>query len=96
MNLFQRYLAEEFAEDYQEGRLSRRDALKLIVSVTGTCLPQIRLATCTLPPEEMSATSAPTDLPPTDSPTTRPPPQTYRQLILFHLTLLHLHPPTGQ
>jgi hypothetical protein len=30
MNLFQRYLAEEFAEDYEEGRLSRRDALKLI------------------------------------------------------------------
>jgi carboxymethylenebutenolidase len=36
MNDFQRYLAEEFAEDYQEGRLSRRDALKLIASVTGS------------------------------------------------------------
>ena len=28
MNYFQRYLAEEFAEDYQEGRISRRKALK--------------------------------------------------------------------
>jgi carboxymethylenebutenolidase len=36
MNDFQRYLAEEFLEDYQEGRLSRRDALKLIASVTGS------------------------------------------------------------
>ncbi len=36
MNIFQRYLAEEFAEDYEEGRLSRREALKLIVSVTGS------------------------------------------------------------
>jgi len=36
MNDFQRYLADEFAEDYQEGRLSRRQALKLIASVTGS------------------------------------------------------------
>ena len=36
MNDFQRYLAEEFAEDYQEGRISRREALKLIASVTGS------------------------------------------------------------
>jgi len=36
MNLFQRYLVEEFAEDYEEGRISRREALKLIASVTGS------------------------------------------------------------
>jgi carboxymethylenebutenolidase len=36
LNLFQRYLAEEFAEDFVEGRLSRRAALKLIGSVTGS------------------------------------------------------------
>lgn len=36
MNDFQRYLAEEFAEDYQEGRISRREALRLIASVTGS------------------------------------------------------------
>ena len=38
MNYFQRYLAEEFAEDYQEGRISRRKALKLIASVTGSAV----------------------------------------------------------
>ncbi len=38
MNHFQTYLAEEFAEDYQEGRLNRREALKLIASVTGSLL----------------------------------------------------------
>ena len=35
MNYFQKYLAEEFAEDYQEGRLSRQAALELISSITG-------------------------------------------------------------
>jgi carboxymethylenebutenolidase len=38
MNYFQTYLSEEFAEDYQEGRISRRQALKLISSVTGSLL----------------------------------------------------------
>ena len=67
MNIFQRYLAEEFAEDYQEGRLSRRDALKLIVSVTGSLLiANSILAACMPPPE--------TDSPPaTNSPTAGPP-----------------------
>jgi carboxymethylenebutenolidase len=36
MNYFQQYLAEEFAEDYQEGRLSQRQAFDLILSVTGS------------------------------------------------------------
>jgi hypothetical protein len=34
MNTFQRYLVDEFAKDYDERRLTRRDALKLIASVT--------------------------------------------------------------
>ena len=38
MNLFQNYLVEEFAEDYQEGHLSRRDALKLIGAITGSLI----------------------------------------------------------
>jgi carboxymethylenebutenolidase len=38
MNDYQRYLADEFIEDFQEGRLSRRDALKLIASVTGSMM----------------------------------------------------------
>ena len=59
MNLFQRYLAEEFAEDYEEGRLSRRDALKLIASVTGSLLvANSILAGCAEPPEA-TQTSAP-------------------------------------
>ncbi|MCI0549481.1 MAG: dienelactone hydrolase family protein [Anaerolineae bacterium] len=61
MNLFQRYLAEEFAEDYEEGRLSRRDALKLIASVTGSLIAANSiLAACTPPPEETAA--SPTDV----------------------------------
>ena len=73
MNLFQRYLAEEFAEDYEEGRLSRRDALKLIASVTGSLIvANSILASCAAPPES-TATGAPTDvLPATDSPTVGP------------------------
>lgn len=38
MNDFQRYLVDEFAEDYQEGRISRREALRLIASVTGSVI----------------------------------------------------------
>ena len=68
MNLFQRYLAEEFAEDYQEGRLSRRDALKLIMSVTGSLLIADSILTaCTPPPEEATQVAVTTDLP-TDVP----------------------------
>lgn len=36
MNLFQQYLLDEFIEDYQENRLSRREALKLITSIVGS------------------------------------------------------------
>jgi carboxymethylenebutenolidase len=73
MNLFQKYLAEEFAEDYSEGRLSRREALKLIASVTGSLVvANSILASCAAPPES-TATSAPTAMPPaTDAPTTAP------------------------
>ena len=56
MNDFQRYLADEFAEDYEEGRISRREALKLIASVTGSLfLANSILAGCT-PPAETEAT----------------------------------------
>jgi carboxymethylenebutenolidase len=73
MNLFQRYLAEEFAEDYEEGRLSRRDALKLIASVTGSLIVANSILASCAPPPESVATSAPTDvLPATDSPTAGP------------------------
>jgi carboxymethylenebutenolidase len=64
MNLFQRYLVEEFAEDYQEGHLSRREALKMIAGVTGSLLLATTiLAGCT-PPDE-TLTAAATDIIPT-------------------------------
>src|SRR5262245_44793549 len=69
MNLFQRYLAEEFAEDYEEGRLSRRDALKMIASVTGSLIVANSILAACAPPPESAATSAPTVLPATDPPT---------------------------
>ena len=68
MNHFQKYLAEEFAEDYQEGRLSRRQALKMIASVTGSLvLAESFLAACAPAP---AATPAPTDtaVPPSSTP----------------------------
>lgn len=60
LNLFQRYLAEEFAEDFAEGRLSRRAALKLIGSVTGSViLAEGILSACA--PFEAGGTVAPAD-----------------------------------
>ena len=70
MNHFQRYLAEEFAEDFQEGRLNRRQALKLIASVTGSLvLAETFLAACAPPPAIPAPTST---TPPTDAPTLAP------------------------
>jgi carboxymethylenebutenolidase len=76
MNLFQSYLVEEFAEDYEEGRLSRRDALKLIASVTGSLIAaNSMLAGCVPPPESTETSvisptnSSPTQLPASNSPT---------------------------
>ena len=82
MNHFQKYLAEEFAEDYQEGRLSRRQALKMIASVTGSLVyAETFLAACA-PAPAATATTAPSDtaLPPSNTPapsaapTNSPPP----------------------
>ena len=38
MDDLQRYLVEEAVEDYEEGRLSRREALKAIAGITGAAL----------------------------------------------------------
>ena len=70
MNIFQRYLAEEFAEDYEEGRVIATGG------VEADCIRdrqpdrrQFHTGGCAPPPEttETSVTS------PTDSPTTAPP-----------------------
>lgn len=68
MNRFQKYLVEEFAEEYSEGRMSRAQALRLIGSVMGgLALAQTFLAGCA-PPPESTATAAPnTESPPTTS-----------------------------
>jgi carboxymethylenebutenolidase len=61
MNLFQRYLADEFAEDYSEGRISRREALKLITSVTGSLLlANSILAGCAAPESTQAVGASPT------------------------------------
>lgn len=69
MNIFQRYLAEEFAEDYEEGRLSRREALKLIVSVTGSLIAANSILAGCASSSESTGTSA---ISPTNSSTTEP------------------------
>lgn len=73
MNSYQRYLVEEFAEEYQEGRMSRREALRLIASVLGgLALAQTFLAGCT-PAATPAATAVSTPLPaPTDTRTADP------------------------
>jgi carboxymethylenebutenolidase len=73
MNLFQNYLVEEFAEDYQEGHLSRREALKLIAAVTGSLLSaNTILAACTPPPETPAAVLASATSAPQATPTQEP------------------------
>jgi carboxymethylenebutenolidase len=75
MNLFQRYLAEEFAEDYEEGRISRRDALKLIASVTGSLVAANSILAACAPSPEATETSVPaaTDVPAIEAPATDSP-----------------------
>ncbi len=58
MNHLQRYLAEELAEDYQDGRLSRRQALKRIAAVTGSlALADSILAACAPPASTLAPLS---------------------------------------
>lgn len=53
MNEMQQYLVDEFAENYQEGRLSRRDALKVIAAITGSAVfANSVLAACAPPPTD--------------------------------------------
>jgi carboxymethylenebutenolidase len=81
MNDYQRYLVDEFAEEYQEGRISRRKALRLILGVTGSMLlTDAILAACTpagTPAGESSG--VPTDgglIPTTDGPAASTPSST--------------------
>jgi carboxymethylenebutenolidase len=58
MNDFQRYLAEEFAEDYQEKRISRREALRLIAGVLGSATLAVAFLAACAPGEEGGGESA--------------------------------------
>jgi len=66
MNLFQRYLVEEFKEDYEEGHLTRREALRLIAGVTGSTLMAATILSSCLP---AAVTETPALLDTGDTPT---------------------------
>ena len=71
MNYFQHYLAEEFVEDYEEGRLSRRQAIKMLAKVTGSLVvANSFLAACTRLPEDRVTPG--TGLPVTGTTATQP------------------------
>ena len=56
MNLFQKYLLDEFVEDYEEKRITRREALKLIVPIVGSLvIANSILASCAPRPKETAA-----------------------------------------
>lgn len=72
MNHLQKYLVDEFVEDYQEGLLSRRQALKRIAGITGMAMAAQILAACGQPAQAPGATAAATEAAaaPTTAPTT--------------------------
>jgi carboxymethylenebutenolidase len=82
MTDFKQYLLDEFVEDYQEGLISRREALKLIAGITGSvalassllaaCAPPTQSAATALPTEPAAPTAAPTSVP--AAPSTAVPP----------------------
>ena len=78
MNLFQKYLVDEFVEDYQENRLSRREALKMIGSIVGSMAVASSILAACAPLDPESETVAPTqaaaaaNLNPTGAPTSAP------------------------
>lgn len=59
MNHFQQYLVEEFKEDYEEGLLTRRDALKMIAAVTGSLILANSILAACAPVAETEATISP-------------------------------------
>src|SRR5437667_162890 len=65
MNELQRYLVEEAVEDYEEGRLTRREALKAIAGITGAVLAaqMLEARAQAAPAGKVSASSAPLVMP---------------------------------
>lgn len=56
--IFKNYLISEFAEDYTEGHITRRQALKLIAGVTGSILLASSILAGCAAPEEAAPTRA--------------------------------------
>ena len=61
MNLFQKYLVDEFVEDYQEQRISRREAMKMIAAIVGSSVVanSILAACAPMDPELVSTAPGP-------------------------------------
>lgn len=79
MNHLQKYLVEEFVEDYQEGHLSRREALKRLAGIVGMAAAAQLIAACgapaqpvAQPPTAAASGEAPTPAEPTVAPTEPP------------------------
>lgn len=70
MNHLQKYLVEEFVEDYQEGHLTRREALKRLAGIVGMASAAQLIAACGAPaqPAAQPPTAAASGNPPTDAP----------------------------
>ena len=108
---FKGYLLSEFVEDYEQGQLTRRQALKLLAGVTGSlALADVLLVGCTpeTPPVptmtlEIPSTAAVTSTTPTASQPTASAAGTYEPLSASDIefpgdgaTLLgHLARPSG-
>ncbi len=58
LNDMQQYLVDEFVEDYQEGHLSRREALRRIGAIAGMAAATAILAACGSPQASATATIA--------------------------------------
>jgi carboxymethylenebutenolidase len=72
VNHLQRYLVDEFVEDYQEGLISRRKALKLIGGITGAAIATQLLAACGQPAAAPPVAEPTTAAQPTTAATTAP------------------------
>lgn len=72
LNTFQQYLVEEFVEDYQEGRLTRRQALNRIAAITGSMAAATAILAACAPPAQPAPT--PTTAPQPTAPPAAPTP----------------------
>ncbi|MCC7352458.1 MAG: dienelactone hydrolase family protein [Anaerolineae bacterium] len=59
MNDLQRYLVEEFVEDYQHGQMSRREALRYIAAVVGSLAAASTILAACAPATQPTATAQP-------------------------------------